>query len=228
MYDHRRTHAATLLVPGALLTAILLAPGPAARAQDPAPEQPAPQQPAVEQPDPTPAPPDQTQPTGGSDEESQPRRPTPRFRIGPEVGLFLPTDSKTRDRFGDSWFSVGVGLGGIREYRTQGGISLDLNVITHKRGDNRALFIPIGLGYYKALAPGPTRPYIGGSVNLYLADLRAPADGVRSGLRAGGGGSVFSGLTLSGNAAIEIRYYLASRIRGFDLSGLNLRAGFRF
>jgi hypothetical protein len=147
-----------------------------------------------------------------------------RLRVGPQVGVFLPTDSKTSDRFGDSWYSIGIGIGQIVPALPGGRLEFDMNILTKKR----ALVIPLGLGYRRAFSGGSTRPYVGVSANLVLADLRSPQDNVRSGMRAGGGGSVFIGTTLSDDGFIEARYLAASRVRGFDLSGLNLTAGARF
>lgn len=161
-------------------------------------------------------------------EEQNPPPRRSRFRIGPQVGVYLPTDSRTRDRFGDSWVSFGIGIGPIRPAEIGGRVGVDLNILYKSRGDNRALLIPFGLSYRRALSEGAASPYAGASVNAVFANVRSVPDNVPSGFRTGFGGSVFLGTTLRENAFVEARYLAVSRIRSFDLSGLNLTAGYRF
>ena len=157
------------------------------------------------------------------------------FSIGPELGLFLPTDSKTRNRFGDSWFSIGIGIGDIIPPRRGGDLSLDLNVIS-QAGDNRhAYLIPVGVQYRQALnrsqtvgAASSVVPYIGVSADVVFADVRSPVDDAHSGLRTTGGGSVFVGTSLSTRAFVEARYLAVGSTEHFNLSGFDLSAGFRF
>lgn len=166
-------------------------------------------------------------PPGAPAEEPRPRR---RFRFGPEVGVFIPANAKTRDRFGASWTDLGPGFGAVRQAGPRGRLEIDVSVFRESRGNRRAFFAPVGVGYRRDLAAGGGAfiPYAGASVNLVLADLRSDADGVRSGLRAGGGGSLFVGSTLGRNAYAEARYLAVSRIKGFDLSGTSLSLGVRF
>jgi hypothetical protein len=153
----------------------------------------------------------------------------PRFRIGPEVGLFLPTDSTTRDRFGSSWLALGVGFGQLGTIPKNGALSLDLHFFYHKNGDNHAFLAPIGLGYVTALSDAETNvPYAGASADLLLADINSNQDDVHSGLRTGGGASAFLGVHLSNSAYAEARYYLIGKVKGLDFSGLSLAAGYRF
>ena len=166
-------------------------------------------------------------PAAAPEEPEKPRRR--RLRFGPQAGVYLPSNGKTRDRFGGSWVSYGVGFGSVRRADNKGRIVFDFSILTESRGDNRAFIAPIGVGYYRALAPpGPVTPYVGASVNLYLADLRSRRDDVSSGVRAGGGGSLLLGTTVGERGYVEARYRAISRIKGFDFSGLGLTAGLRF
>lgn len=169
------------------------------------------------------------------DQNPPPPRRRSRFRIGPELGLFLPTSSKTRDRFGDSWVSFGIGLGRISRAAENGRPRpvLGLSVLTKSRGDNRAIIVPLGLEYRvpltRATSESATVPYVGVSGDLVFADLRVREVNENiSGLRVTGGASAYVGTTFSDSAYIEARYRLIARTRGYDLSGLNLTAGFRF
>ena len=46
--------------------------------------------------------------------------------------------------------------------------------------------------------------------------------------QVGAGGSAFVGVNFGDSAYLEARYYELSHANGFDLSGLNLEAGYRF
>lgn len=213
-----------------LLAAALLGGGiPAAHAQAPADTAPptAATPPPMTDPapvvEPTPAPPEQTTPAPAP----APRRN--RFRIGPEVGLYLPTSSKTRSEFGSSALSLGIGLGSINKISTRGQTTLDLQVIYQSRSDNHLFLAPLGVGYRKAFSQNSaTTTYAGVTADLYFADLRSGKYDVHSGVRTAFGGSVLAGINFSESGYFEARYLIVSRIRGFDLSGVNLTAGYRF
>ncbi len=172
------------------------------------------------------------QPAAESQQESQAAEPAKkkyRLRIGPEIGVFLPTSSKARSEFGSSWVSIGLGIGSIGQVPKKGQTSLDLQILYQTRGDNHAFLAPIGIGYRTALSQsGSVTTYAGVTGDIYLADLRSGAYNVHSGLRTGFGGSVLLGVNSGDSAFFEARYLGVSKIKGFDLSGLNLTAGYRF
>ena len=152
-----------------------------------------------------------------------------RFQIGPEVGVFLPTSSKTRNEFGSAWYSVGIGFGTINQVGPQGQIGFDLQLLYQTRDNGHAFVAPVGVSYRKAVSQsGGNTVYVGVTGDLYLADLRSPTYDVHSGLRTGVGGSVLTGINFGQSGFLEARYLAVSRIKGFDLSGLNLTAGYRF
>ncbi len=153
------------------------------------------------------------------------------IEFGPDVGLYLPTSSKTRNRFGSSWFSVGIGIGSVQPAQTSGGFGFDATLISHESGNSHAYIVPIGVQYRKALsADSNSVPYVGIGADLILADLRSPvaSDDVHSGLRTTGGAAAILGTTINRNGYVEARYEFISSIKGFDLSGINLSAGIRF
>ncbi len=184
-----------------------------------------------------PAPP-ATEPAPTAEPAPEPQQeqatPTPakrrnRFRIGPEVGLYLPTDSKTRSEFGSSALSLGIGLGSINKISKRGNTTLDLQVIYQSRNGNHMFLAPLGIGYRKAFSQNSsTTTYAGATLDLYFADLRSGRYNVHSGVRTAFGGSVLAGVNFSENGYFEARYLIVSRIKGFDLSGVNLTAGYRF
>lgn len=245
---HTPTLRTTLIVALALAAALLL---PCAHAQTPPDATPPDTAPGVAASDtatpPPPAPPmtpdagttpDTTAPTAvpvtavpasSSDDEDKPR--SRRFRIGPQIGVYLPTDSKTRDRFGDTWLSLGLGLGPIERLATKGHLAIDVALQYQQHSGNHVLLIPLGVGYRQPLTHNPDAknvPYIGVTGDLYLADVRSQPDNVGSGLRSAAGGSVILGVNFGDSGNLQARYQFVSHIQSFDFSGLSLTAGYRF
>ncbi len=179
-----------------------------------------------------PAPPVETTPETPTQPEQAapaPAKRNNRFRIGPEIGLYLPTSSKTRSEFGSSALSLGIGLGSINKISTRGQTTLDLQVIYQSKDGNHMFLAPLGVGYRKAFSQNSsTTTYLGATADIYFADLRSGKYNVHSGVRTGFGGSVLAGVNFSENGYFEARYLIVSRIKGFDLSGVNLTAGYRF
>ena len=152
-----------------------------------------------------------------------------RFRIGPEVGVYFLTSGKARSQFGNSAVSIGLGLGSIAQAPTQGRLALDLQVQYQTRNGNHLFLAPLGIAYRKGLNQGgPNRVYVGATVDLDFVDIRSGDYDVHSGVRTAFGASPLIGVTLGDSGFLEARYLYVSRIKGFDLSGLNLSAGFRF
>ncbi len=213
-----------LLIGGALLAFALATP--AAQAQDTPPAPPvsaAPAPAAAPVPDTTTTPAQDTTPTPA------PPRKKSRFRIGPEIGVYLPTAGKARDQFGSAWPSLGIGIGNINAISAKGQVAFDGQILYQKKGDNHAFLAPIGIGYLQALSQnGPNVVFYGITGDLCLADLRSGDYNVHSGLRAGVGGSGLLGVNFGDSGYLEARYLFVSRIKSFDLSGLNLTAGYRF
>ncbi len=229
-----------ILAGGALLMALAAVDGAAARAQAPGDTPPAPTTPAAPTTPTTdpnaPASPGTTPPvdtttttpSGNNPASSSPKRRT-RFRIGPEVGVYLPTSSKARDQFGSTWLTVGLGIGSIGRITPQGQTSFDLQILYQSKNGNHAFLAPVGIGYRVAVSQSGTNTlYVGATADLYLADLRSGDYDVHSGLRTGFGGSGLVGVNFGDSGFLEARYLAVSRIKGFDLSGLNVTAGYRF
>jgi len=185
--------------------------------------------------DPAPTPP--TTPTTNT---PPPPPPTPdtndskdRFVLGPEVGFYIPTSSRTRAAFGDTWIDYGVGFRPIQLVTRHGAAGLDFNIISTSGTGKKAFLIPVTLIYKQAFSgsdePGKgITPYFGASAGLLLADLRSDNYNVHSGYRVGFGGTALLGITFGQKAYIETRYEEFSKIKGFDLSGFNIAGGFRF
>ncbi|MES2462463.1 MAG: hypothetical protein V4671_17920 [Armatimonadota bacterium] len=184
------------------------------------------QPPPVETP---PSPPATLAPPPSNEPEARPKR----LRFGPQVGVYIPTDARTRDRFGTSWSNVGFGIGNISDIHRNRRLALDISFISNSRGsrgDSKVFLAPIGLAYSIGLGnqARSTAAYTGISANLVIASLRSDSDNLPSRTSVTGGASVFLGNRFSDTGYIEARYNAVGKIRGFDLSGINLTAGLRF
>jgi hypothetical protein len=180
-----------------------------------------------------PPPPTQTPPPPTTPPEPAPQpRPSPRFYIGPELGLYFPTDSKAKDAFGDSIFSYGIGLGAITRASEKGAFGVDFRLIAGRGSSNGRLFMaPLGAAYARSIGNPQTQttiPYYGVSVNVIPNHIESDKYDVSPKLRWAGGGSVFVGTTFAERAYVSARYNLISKIEGFNLSGFSLNTGYRF
>jgi hypothetical protein len=163
-------------------------------------------------------------PTAAEDASSK------RLRFGPQVGLYLPTNGRTRNRLGSSWSNIGFGIGDISDIHRNRRLALDISFISNSNGEAKVFLAPIGLAYSIGLGNQgrSTAAYTGISANLVIASLRSDADNLPSRTSVTGGASVFLGNRFSESGYLEARYNAIGKIRGFDLSGINLTAGLRF
>ena len=150
--------------------------------------------------------------------------------FGPEIGLYIPTDSKTRSAFGGTWFSVGLGLGEIRKASQSGRFQADFGLFgTSHSGGHQVYMAPLGVSYIRALNDNEnSAPYVGASADIVLTQIRSDPDGIVSRIRGTGGGSVFIGEAINKKSYVQARYFLMGDVRGYNLSGVNLSYGYRF
>ena len=184
-------------------------------------------------PAPTPAPAPEVTPApapANVDTSTPGQKPAPiHFKIGVDYTLYLPTDEHTRDRFGSSWSSISLGLGGVGETGKRAHFATEMNLIYQSKGDNHVFLAPIGLTYRIHQGPqGGVRPYTGASLGVLVVSLHSAQDNVSSGLTSGVYGSLYAGVTFKDNYFVEARYYAASKVSSFDLSGTDISAGIRF
>jgi len=154
-----------------------------------------------------------------------------RLRFGPQVGTYLPASSKTRDRFGDAWLLLGIGIGNPSDMHKDRHGALDISVLSNSRNGAKALIIPVGFSYNLALnhAPeGKSVGYAGVSADLVFARLRSDRDNLATTNSLTAGGGVFIGTRFGERGYVEARYNAFSPTHGFDLSGLTLMTGLRF
>ncbi|MCW2743416.1 MAG: hypothetical protein JWR45_3838 [Blastococcus sp.] len=165
-------------------------------------------------------------------EETSPEKPRKRrFQLGPKLGLFRLSNARSRNRFGGTDSSIGIGLTPIRQPSTKGELGLDFKLFYLKQNTNRAIWAPIGVGYRKGFSASETatlRPYIGASLNIVPANIKVLADGINTRLKMGLGSSAFAGIVFRDKLSLEARYIAITKISGFDLSGASLSASIRF
>jgi hypothetical protein len=166
--------------------------------------------------------------------------------LGPDAGVYLPSNARTRDRFGSTWFDIGPGFGSVDIARDNGRFSPDIHILGKANEGNSALFVMLGAEYRRALLPTHSQrgdkqtadkkplplpawiPYTGGSLNLMVGDLISDQDNIGSGIRNGAAASAFIGITYKNRGYVEARYIGTTTVKGFDLSGWSLSAGVRF
>ena len=225
--------ALLLAVPGATLAQAPTDTPPAAAAPTPVPTDtppaaPAPVDAAPVNPTPSTAP-ETTAPPSPPPAPEPASKKRSRFRIGPEVGVYFLTSGKARSQFGSSSLSIGLGLGSISQASTRGRLALDLQVQYQTRNGNHMFLAPLGIAYRKALNQGgPNVVYVGATADLDFVDIRSGDYNVHSGVRTAFGASPLIGVSFGDSGFLEARYLYVSRVKGFDLSGLNVSAGFRF
>jgi len=155
----------------------------------------------------------------------------PHWYIAPMVTLYMPTNSKTQDRFGSTWTSWGFTIG---QTFPGGNDTLDkfmfhLDAIFRSSGENHAYLIPVGIKYTKSLPRSKDFvPFVGATADVFFIDLRSIPDGVDSGLRTTGGLGVFAGADIGKNLTVKANYYAVVKTQGFDLSGLGLALNLRY
>ena len=155
-------------------------------------------------------------------------------KLGIDLGLFVPSDGKTRRRFGKTWSNIGIGIGRPDTPSGTGRIGLDFGVTNKSSGDHHAFIGALGVYYRRAFSADDVTqgrtfiPYYGISADLAGVDLRSPEDNVHSGLRFTVGGSAVAGTTIGASGFAEIKYLAISQVKGFDLSGTSFTAGIRF
>lgn len=154
--------------------------------------------------------------------------------LGVNLGIFVPSDAKTRNRFGSVWTGVGLGIGKVVMPSGGGSFGLDIGLSGESSGSNYAYIAPVGVSYRRAFNAADVKsgqtfiPYFGFSADLVGVDLRSPQDNVHPNIQLTGGGSASIGTTIGKRGFVEARYTEIARVEGFDLSGLGLTAGIRF
>lgn len=178
-------------------------------------------------------------PTGPSPPPQMPPPPPPPHHphiiLGINAGVFVPSSGKARNRFGDDWWSTGIGIGAIHQASGHGNFGFDLRTQYQTSSNDERVFVgAVGVEYRRRFDtdPGAWRaqyvPYYGATLDVMGLYLNSPEDNVSDSLDATVGGSVFVGTTVGQQEFIEVRYQALPDVQGFNLSGTSLTAGVRF
>ncbi len=149
-------------------------------------------------------------------------------RYGLEVGYLRFNSSLTSDTFGGNGFSISPAFGSIASGTTSGVTQRDFGINVSQGNGNTLVIVPIGLRYTKALSDGPTRPYVGGSLNLAPTYSKIETQNLGGKLSLAVGGSALAGIDFNNRLNLEARYFALSKVRGYDLSHVEIALGVRF
>lgn len=142
--------------------------------------------------------------------------------IGISYGVFFPSSSSAKDKFGDSSVSL---LGGRFEDIKPMQWNPAFDVTNIKKGGAN-LWI-ISFGAQRGLSEDTkVQPYIAGRVGPYYADVKYPAGGIdeqKWGLNA----NAAVGVVINRNFFIEGRYDVFSTIANTNFDGFRISAGIK-
>ena len=151
-----------------------------------------------------------------------------RPRFGLKVGQYRYASSQTRNTFDGNSLSISPDYSRAVTPDKRGRLRFDFGFNSSSDGDNRLIFVPVGVGYRATTGEGSTLPFYGGSLNVAPTYLKVPDQNKDGKLSFAVGGSAFAGVQFNQKFTIEARYFLFSKVRGYNLSGLELSAGVRF
>lgn len=160
------------------------------------------------------------------------------FLLSPTAGWYLPTSSKTRNAFGDSWFGFGVALNlGALGFENTGfevakvRLYPYLGYINGSKGDNAAHIVPLGLEARWNLAheeESVIKPYVGLGAAVYGVKFHNRGAGVESNWRGAYGGRMLVGTDITKWFNLEASYNLISKVKDYDFSGFSINAKITF
>jgi hypothetical protein len=167
-------------------------------------------------------PPAETQPSAPtSTTPAAPAKKSEHWHIMPAFCEYLPTDSKTRDTFGNNWPSFGNRVYSKFEFHFDG--------IMRSNGNGHVYIFPVGVIWTtRPWSTKSTSPFLGASADLNIVNLKSNPDNIDSGWSVVPGGSVFAGIDVSRNLTLKAGYNLVPQVDSFVLSGFNFMAAVGF
>ncbi len=137
------------------------------------------------------------------------------------AGFFFPTDSFTKDIFGDTWTRLSFSPTRIQTDR-QTRLDFDMQVLSRNSNSNRLFIISPSLGIRSALnSDGQFKPYVAARAGIGYADYRI--------LGTSSNGILLNtnfelGAVVGDRFRIFGRYDLFSKRDGLDFSGFSINA----
>ncbi|MDR1742171.1 MAG: hypothetical protein LBR38_10085 [Synergistaceae bacterium] len=150
------------------------------------------------------------------------------FIISPTAGWYMPTDSKTQNAFGRSWFQLGVSVNlsalGLSSGRGEFKLSPYFGYYHANENGNDADIIPLGLEMRWRLphADRDFSPYLGVGAALYGVRFEDRGAGVDTGWRSAVGGRIAIGADVTKWFTLQAAYNYVSDVQGYDLSGFSV------
>lgn len=140
------------------------------------------------------------------------------FGIGLRAGVTLPTDSRTKDAFGGTWFSFGIGPANTG---IQPGMSWtpDFGITTRSNGSNRLLILKATYGITQNMATEGSNavPYFSARAGMAYVDYRVGTVGARRGVFTG---NAEVGILLSNQFRLSARYDFFPELNGYKFDGV--------
>ncbi len=145
--------------------------------------------------------------------------------VGPELGLFFPTDSTLRSALGNSWFSFGVGRLNMDEYSAKS-LKPSWNAISQTKNGSKVFMFAYTYGYVYPLgdAKSGSVPYYsirGGLSYVDYAVQQSPANRI-SGKTLGYNLNAEVGILLGEKLTVSARYDVFGSHDGLKFDGLSL------
>jgi len=136
---------------------------------------------------------------------------------------YIPTDSTTRDIFGDIWHSFFISR--FRPDRPNKWVFDWDATLWWRNADSNLLIIPVSVGVQRGFSEDPNRqPYlalrVGGYWGRVTDNLQGPDDS-----KFGADANVALGLVIDQKYVVEARYDWYSKLAGNDLNGFTIMAG---
>lgn len=148
-----------------------------------------------------------------------------RLVLVPAFNMYYPSDSKTQDRFGSSWPSIGLSVAWRDKNTDPKKIELRLDGMGRSGDKVKALVFPLGIGISQRLSSSDNLvTYAGVSANVYFGKVVSELDGVNTGWKIKAGPGAFIGANIGSRFNIQASYYGVPSLGGFGLSGFNLSA----
>lgn len=148
------------------------------------------------------------------------------LRIGPKASVFYPSDKKTRNAFGGTWYGFGLGPVGTTGPREKSRLDSDLRIMSRDSRGNRFFMLSPSVGPMVTLGDPNQRgfvPYAAVRVGPAYFDYAVGSGNARiKKKRLGFNLNAEVGATLSDSGRLSLRYDTMSRFDGFKFDGLSL------
>lgn len=153
-----------------------------------------------------------------------------RLGWGLALGVFYPTNSLTRDLFGDAWLSFGLQP---FSFETRNGLRIDtsLGLTSRDRNGNRLTIVQATVGISKLLGNemDQVRPFVAARVGPAYIDYNITLGANNFSRRQlGWDANIETGVYINRNLRLSARYDWLSRFDRFNFDGLSLNVAWQF